>query len=312
MREDLLKECFYKDNVYFEKMIAKLKEKQEPPFNKHHIVPRSYFKKKGIPVLSKDNLIDVSIVNHLWIHYYAFKCAKPFLEKEMAAATKWIFKTLKKSKNITDEEVAEIINDYALIREEVEKQGKIWNKRTCKKILYLEENKIFDTLHECAKATDCDYRLISKVINNKRLCVKNKHFIIAEKESYTKEECEKIILEKEKERPGLCGIRKKIMCIETGEIFDNGNQAALKYNINYRTLNAALNSKKPTNGLNFVYLDKESYNKNSTKTSKKVKNKRTGEIFNSVAEAQRTVGKGGLSLALKKGYKFNHDYWEFV
>lgn len=314
MREDLLKECFYTDSEYFKKMLNKFNEEQSEPFNKHHIIPRSYFKNNGLPVLNNDNLIQLSIINHLWVHYYAWKCAKPIIIKEMAAATKWIFAKLKKQKNIKDEEVAEIVEDYAKIRAMVEKNGKIYNKATCKKILCLEENKIYDTLHECAKSTGCDYRLVSKVINNKRICVNNKHFIIAEKESYSEEECKKIILEKEKNRPACCGIRKKVKCIETGEVFENGRKAALFYNIDYKFVNSAINNKKTANGLHFVYLEENDYNKNYSKVStcKKVKCIETGEIFTSISEAQRFYNKVGLSSALKTGYAFAGYHWEYV
>lgn len=249
MLEKELKECFNTDSIYFQKMLDIFKEEQFPPYNKHHIVPRSYFRKKGRKIISKDNLINLSIKNHLLVHYYAWKCANPIIKKEMAAATKWIF-----SKNISDKNILIEAEEFSKIRKEVEEQEKTWNKEKSKRILYLEENKIYNSLHDCAKATNCDYRLISNTINGKRISVNRKHFIVAEKENYSFEECQNIIIVLEQKRHKSTGRSYAIKCLETNQIFENGHQASKILGINYASLNYALNHSGKTNGYTFVKI----------------------------------------------------------
>lgn len=307
--EKMIEECFNVNSEYYKKMVDKFKEEQLPPFNKHHIVPRSYFKKKGLKLINKNNIVKVSIINHLWIHYYAFKCANPIIKNEMAAATKWIFSSLNKTKNITEEEISEIIEDYAEIRNLIERNEKKWNLSKSKKILCLEQCKVYNTIHECETGTNCDFRLISKVINNKRLCVNGKHFIVATKDNYSKEECEEILNNIEKNRKTTSGIRRKVLCVTTGEIFENGRQAALKYNIKYTTVNSALHRQKETFGYFFKYIDDNDRTFNNI-SAQKVMCIETQQIFNSLAEAERAFNSTGLSSAIINNHTFKGYHWK--
>lgn len=70
----------YEENLYFHLMMDII---QNPnPLNekyteKHHIIPRFIYRDKNIDIdNSDDNIINLSIKNHILIHYYAAKCCK--------------------------------------------------------------------------------------------------------------------------------------------------------------------------------------------------------------------------------------------
>lgn len=70
----------YEENLYFHLMMDII---QNPnPLNekyteKHHIIPRFIYRDKNIDIdNSNDNIIKLSIKNHILIHYYAAKCCK--------------------------------------------------------------------------------------------------------------------------------------------------------------------------------------------------------------------------------------------
>ena len=62
---------------YFELIENNLYTKYEKyKTNKHHILPRCYFKLANLPIDdSKSNLVYLSHVNHLLAHYYLYKCS---------------------------------------------------------------------------------------------------------------------------------------------------------------------------------------------------------------------------------------------
>lgn len=70
----------YEENLYFHLMMDII---QNPnPLNekyteKHHIIPRFIYRDKNIDIdNSDDNIINLSIKNHILIHYYAAKCCR--------------------------------------------------------------------------------------------------------------------------------------------------------------------------------------------------------------------------------------------
>jgi hypothetical protein len=85
-------ECF-ENNEYRQKMLEHLIPSSIGEV--HHIVPRSYFKLKGLKVIDEDNTIKISYENHVWVRYYAWKCAKPFIRKSMVHAINMVLITTK-------------------------------------------------------------------------------------------------------------------------------------------------------------------------------------------------------------------------
>lgn len=87
-----LKECFDIESPYFPLMIQILENSKTRGLNKeigyelHHGIPRSFFKKKKLRVIDKDNLYKLTYQEHFLVHFYAYKCATKFLKSAMSLA----------------------------------------------------------------------------------------------------------------------------------------------------------------------------------------------------------------------------------
>ena len=89
MNSNQLSECFDINSEFYDKMmkIISTSSKEKEPLHRHHIVPRSYFKKKKIDVdNSEENIAYLTPYEHCMVHYYAWKSAKPLMKKSMAYA----------------------------------------------------------------------------------------------------------------------------------------------------------------------------------------------------------------------------------
>lgn len=96
-RELLLNECFYTDSEDFKKMWEIIQRSLDSPsqnscIEKHHIIPRSYFKKVGRDYIDDGNLVSLPAYDHYKVHYFAWKCAKPLMERSMTMAFNFMAK----------------------------------------------------------------------------------------------------------------------------------------------------------------------------------------------------------------------------
>jgi hypothetical protein len=74
----------FKNNNFLDKYIDLFNDTPEVDFEKHHIIPRSYFKINHLPIdNSKENLRNLTYKNHYLAHYYLTKCTEGTLKKEM-------------------------------------------------------------------------------------------------------------------------------------------------------------------------------------------------------------------------------------
>lgn len=158
--EKLLDECFIK-NEYFYEMLNIFKEKQKEPLEKHHIIPRSWFKKNGFTVVDKDNLVSLSALNHFKVHELILKCCKPIIKNEMNNA----FLYMSSLNNVQEEEYQKSKEAF------IEKYGK--------KVKCLETGEIFSSIHECCRKEGLDKSSLNKVLKGKRKSLKGKHYELA-------------------------------------------------------------------------------------------------------------------------------------
>ena len=83
-KEDLLKTGYFKNNNFLDKYLYLFNEPVLENFEKHHIIPRAFFKIKKIEVdNSKNNLKNISMKNHYLAHYYLTKCTSGTLKRLM-------------------------------------------------------------------------------------------------------------------------------------------------------------------------------------------------------------------------------------
>ena len=67
-------------NMYVDLVFNNLgQEKIKFETERHHIIPKSYFKQIGLQdksiIDSEDNIVNLSYKNHILAHYYLYKCA---------------------------------------------------------------------------------------------------------------------------------------------------------------------------------------------------------------------------------------------
>lgn len=91
-KDSYIKECFDVNSPYFlsmQKILENAKTRgleKEIGYELHHAIPRSFFKKKGIKVIDKNNLYKLTYQEHFLVHFYAYKCATKFLKSSMSLA----------------------------------------------------------------------------------------------------------------------------------------------------------------------------------------------------------------------------------
>lgn len=158
---------------------------------------------------------------------------------------------------------------------------------------------------DCAKPSD-DLR--------KKLSETHKGFKVSEA---TKEKLREINKQRIGNKNPMYGKGKKIICLETGEIFNSARIASDKLNIDASSIIAVCKNRRFTAGdLHFMYLEEYDKNKkyNLTSFKRKIICINTGEIFNSIQDAKNklNIHSGHISevcqgkLAHIKGYVFKY------
>lgn len=94
----------YKDNDSYPKVITKGR-------NLHHKFMRSFSKLEGNPIDNdKDNLVSLSLPDHLRVHFYLYKCTKVGFRNRTAAPVRFMLK--KALSYVTEETIEQIIEDW--------------------------------------------------------------------------------------------------------------------------------------------------------------------------------------------------------
>ena len=160
-----LQKCFNTNDESFNKMFeiinnARLENrglKIERGYNIHHIIPRSYFKKKKLPVFERpENLVKLKLPEHFMVHYYAWKCST-FIRREMATAFHLMLgrslQNLKNAPSLTIEQIA-LLN---IQTENVRDKELIYNEKLkyIKSISKSDYIKIIDDTHLEFRCVKC-------------------------------------------------------------------------------------------------------------------------------------------------------------
>lgn len=110
-------EFFETNNIYWERVLDIFEKSESYPKkivknrNLHHKFPRSFSKMKGEKVDNdKDNLISLSLSDHLLVHYYYYLLARKGYRQRMATAFNLMVK--KCLSYITPETIEKIAEDY--------------------------------------------------------------------------------------------------------------------------------------------------------------------------------------------------------
>lgn len=136
----------YEENDHYPKIVVKNR-------NLHHKFMRSFSRLEGVPIDNdKDNLVSLSLPDHLRVHFYLYKCTKVGFRNRTAAPVRFMIK--KALSHITDATIKQIIEDwdYSILHQKHSKETKekisktkkgckAWNKGKTGVQHYSEETK---------------------------------------------------------------------------------------------------------------------------------------------------------------------------
>lgn len=286
--KDLFYECFDIHNADFEKLI-KLYNAEQEEAEKHHIIPKSYFKLKGIKLINKGNLISLSIKNHFKAHYYMWKiCKIPKLKHKLALAYVLIKDVNPEMLDIKAEEY-ENIRRQALLNLE-------------KKVVCLSTCEIYNSITKTG-----DRRGVSNIINGNQTTSRGLFWEEYNPEiNYTKEYCSNRIEEIKKQAAekiyrGKHKNDKKYVCLDTGKIYNDVGEVNKEFG-NINLSNSLKRGRKIIAGKcweeynpKINYTEEYCFNrieeikKQMTKNYVCIKCIETGEVFSSIREAARVM-----------------------
>ena len=115
-KQTLLDLAIFIDNEYLDKYIYLINNysKQYTKFEtqRHHIIPRAYFKHNKIKLdNSKANIVCLTYKDHILAHYYLYKCSKGWFNDCMLRALTYLSNRLIADNSITEPELLTIVNN---------------------------------------------------------------------------------------------------------------------------------------------------------------------------------------------------------
>jgi len=160
-----------------------------------------------------------------------------------------------------DDYINQYGNDFSEeTRNKISKDIKNCLHQKDKKIICIDTNETFNTTTECANNYNINYATLYQWLKGASRCTHEYIFVYYDDyvnkygNDFSEETRNKI--SKGIERGGNPFLPKKIVCINTGEIFDNVKKCANAYNIKRETLNGWLRGRnKCTHKYTFMYYD---------------------------------------------------------
>lgn len=244
------------DNKYFDSYITLIYNNLTTKYEKyktqrHHIIPRIYFKQQGIvdymswkkdSEVNIDNVINLTYINHIWAHYYLVLCVSDIALKDSLtlAFLKMIYW---KQKTITQEELIELqhveyfdqlYENYKTAlhkkmkgkpksdahKQSLKKARDLHSTNKGKKAIFNKElNKVKYVLPEEVN----QYLSDGWVLSGHPLSEETKHKISLANSSVLKGRKHNPVKKEGNIFSGLLG--SSVLCIETGQIFNNVNEA---------------------------------------------------------------------------------------
>lgn len=115
-KQKLLDLAIFIDNEYLDKYICLINNNAKPYIKfktqKHHIIPRAYFKYNKLKLdNSKSNIVCLEYKDHILAHYYLYKCSKSWFNYCMLRALTYLSNRLIADNSLTEIEVLSIVAD---------------------------------------------------------------------------------------------------------------------------------------------------------------------------------------------------------
>lgn len=237
-----IEDAFYTKNPNFKKMMKIITSFQNTPalcfenVERHHIVPRSFFRNTGKQINStKENLVVLPFADHALVHYYAAQCAKPVIKDSMLRAMNMFFK------------VPNIDESFALKNKDKLDKG----KQMCSKNMWFE----------WAKENDQEnYKRYLEHQKEKKIRTLKKKFNLSFSVHYPRSArtCIATLKRISKQLGKTRKEYKKVICVTTGEIFESTGAAGRKMGLSgnqISTLCQHSGRHRTVKGFVFEYLE---------------------------------------------------------
>ena len=290
----ILNENFDTNSKYFKKLIMIYNDEQLGIIEKHHIIPKSYFKLKKEKIINENNIINLSARNHFKAHYYMWKsCKEQNLKNKLATA----FLLLNSLKNYKEENLDIDSIEY----ENIKKQSISYLQ---KKIICLNTCKIYNSLSEASNYNENIRKQITNVITNKQTTAYGKYWEEYDPNiNYTKEYCENKIKEIEKAKKDRIYFGKhkndsKYICLNTCKIYNNIGEI----NVDYPNSGVSTNLKRNRKKIAGKYWEEYDPNINYTKEYCENKIKEIEKTYNrkKILCCENNVEYSSIRIAAKE------------
>ena len=129
-------------------------------------------------------------------------------------------------------------------------------KATRKAVICLENGIIYESAQEAQRQTGLDFRNLSRCCHHEIYTVSNLHWEFYEEKYNDPKKCQLRIEEIEKLKKKTSGTnKKKVLCIETNEIFESATEAAHSKGISFGNICAVCRGdRKTTGGYHWKYI----------------------------------------------------------
>lgn len=247
LKDKLLQTGYFEDNEYLElyiklMIVNKNRLYLKKSTNKHHIIPKSYYKMSNIPIdNSKENLINLLYKDHILAHYYLCLCTINELKQKQVFAffslvnRRWCYKNFVPETDLTSfqdlfklkcETISKMNKGRSVSEEFRDKCRKRMlgkklpsaGKKKSKKIICIETQQIFNSLQEANKWLGVQVIPALKHYNNQET-VKGYHW------AYLDDIETQVKYEKFKYKEPHILSKRKVKCVETNIEFDSVAEA---------------------------------------------------------------------------------------
>lgn len=315
VKNRLLSVVVFEDNEWLDKYCELINEgkkkekKSNEPIQIHHILPRFFYKRLGVPVdNSLENTVELSFNQHILAHYLLYNCSLG----DMKQANLNAFALLTRGKQIENFDAMDV--------EKQKEAYQKWIDSLSKAVICLETKEFYSSAKEACRKTGVDYSSISKCCKGRKLTAGGYHWKFFE--DYNNNVEIKYIggyKKHKKTRIQEPTLPIKVINLDTNKIYDSVSQAGRDTNTNESCIRDVLRGKCCTAG-GYRWQRYEDYLAGkvidtSRKKTKSVRNIETNATYPSIAEASRQmkIDKSQIARCCRGESKTAGGYhWEYA
>ena len=271
MLQTLINDNIIEPNDYYNKYLTLIYSNnihESSIINKHHIIPRCYYKHYNLAVdNSSNNVVKLSIPDHILAHYYLYKCSKATWFKNANLCSLMFFLG---QKEITEEKLSEFLPEAEEIFKKARQlnieshtgknnacYGKHLSEATKQKISKAKKGKYNSNGHLGLKLSEETKQKLSEAHKGENCYMFGKHH-----SEQTKEKMKQAHLGKipnwttEGREKTLSKMRKKVKCVETNISYISINEAIRQTGI--KGIGHCVSGKHKTAGnYHWVYVEED-------------------------------------------------------